>query len=85
MTIETRVGLRFARSDLKILSTLAHRAAAKEMPEAVGLFRNAAAAAATGEPLVVRCSNVVEAMMIADGFTQYGVQRPAIEQLSGLN
>lgn len=50
--------------------------------EAVGLFRRAADAARTGEPLIVVCSHPSEVEMLADGFTFYGCARPAIEALA---
>lgn len=82
-TTTHRVGLRFPRSQARTLRYLAQRAHARELgPEVTSLFDQAAGAAATGEPLIVVCSDPAEAIAMADGFTMYGVTRPAVEQLS---
>ncbi len=49
--------------------------------EHVTLFRRAADSARSGEPLLVDCTSPEEAIAMADGFTQYGVRRPAVEAL----
>lgn len=79
-----RVGLRFARRDARLLRTLAERARSHELGEqAVATFSSAATAALTGEPLIVYCTTPLEAVVMADGYVRYGVQRPAIEELTG--
>lgn len=78
------IGLRFPRSQARTLRNLAERIHARDLgDEHASLFEAAAEAARTGEPLIVQCSMPIEAVMIADGFTQFGVARPAIEELSG--
>lgn len=83
-TAEHRIGLRFRRSQARTLRALAERAERRELgAESVSLFRDAADAAATGEPLIVLCEQPLEAVLIAEGFTRYGVVKPAVEELSG--
>lgn len=76
------VGLRFDRRDARVLQALVDRC----MSEGIGrehttLFRQAAGAARSGEPLLVECMAPEEAVAMADGFTLYGVRRPAVEAL----
>jgi len=79
-----RIGLRFRRSDARLLRDLADRVRQGEMGEQhVSTFRDAADAAATGEPLIVLCEEPFEAEMMADGYARFGVPRPAIEELTG--
>jgi len=75
------MGLRFRKSQARVLRELANRAKARELPGAVSLFEKAAEAAASGEPLIVACSTPEEAVAMAAGFSQYGVVTPTIEQL----
>lgn len=89
MTETKRIGLRFRKSQARILRNVVHRirsgdmASRTEREQAVNLFEQAAKAASTGEPLIVVCSDPVEAIAIADGFTRWGVVRPAVEELNG--
>lgn len=77
-----RVGLRFQPRDAALLAHLAERVKALELGHRdVATFANAAKAASTGEPLIVYCDSPGEAAMIADGYTQFGVQRPAIDDI----
>ncbi len=77
------VGLRFRKSQARTLRNLALRLNAQDQDrEAIALFDKAAAAAASGEPLIVVCGHPGEAMLMAEAFTRYGVRRPAVEALS---
>lgn len=79
-----RIGLRFDRRDAQLLSDLANRVRQGELgDQALAVFINACDAAVTGEPLIVLCEHPSEAQVMADGYTRYGVRRPAIEDLSG--
>lgn len=82
-TAAFRIGLRFAPTDARRLHHLAQRARNDELGgQAVSLFNAAAKAAHTGEPLIVHCEHPLEAVEIADGFTLYGINRPAVEALA---
>jgi hypothetical protein len=82
-TTEHRIGLRFPRSQARTLRHLADRAKHMELgPDAVELFTQAAKAARNSEPLIIVCTNPLEAVLTADGFTKYGVTRPAIDELN---
>jgi hypothetical protein len=50
--------------------------------EHASLFRAAAEAARTGEPLVVVCDEPIEAELMAAAFPKWGVVAPVIEKLS---
>lgn len=79
-----RVGLRFHRRDAALLLGLAERVRLGELgAQHVATFSNAADAALTGEPLIVTCMHPSEAHVMADGYAQFGVRRPAIEELTG--
>jgi hypothetical protein len=80
-----RVGLRFDRRDAKLLYNRAGRVRAGELGQAaVNTFLHAAQAAETGEPLIVICEHSAqEGMLMAAGYTQYGVTHPAVEELTG--
>lgn len=76
------IGLRFARRDAPLLRALANRIAVGELRgPAHSTFDLAADAAETGEPLIVMCERPVEAMLMAAGYSQFGVQAPTIENL----
>lgn len=78
-----RIGLRFPRSQARILRHLIRRAESEGVAaHHISLFRHAEAAARNGEPLTIHCAAHEEAVAIADGFTMYGVTRPAIEDLT---
>lgn len=78
------VGLRFERSDAITLRALAERGKSEGLHvDKISLFEKAAEDAAAGEPLLVACSSIEEALILADGFTLYGITRPTVEQLSG--
>lgn len=75
-----RAGLRFSRSDAKLLEELAERVRLAEMgAEPVQVFAGAADAARTGEPFIVWCEHPDELKMMADGYIKWGVRRPAID------
>lgn len=76
------LGLRFRRSQARLLRDLAERAKAGELPGAVSLFANAANAAGKGELLIVGGDSVDEIRALAQGFAIYGVTVPTVEMLS---
>ncbi len=77
------VGLRFARRDATLLHLLAARVRAGDFGQHdVATFHSAAVAAASGEPLIVHCTHLDEARLMAGGYTLYGVTAPVIESLS---
>jgi hypothetical protein len=79
-----KAGLRFRRSQARVLRALVVRAEHRELPSAnVTFFRMAAEAAHTGEPLLVECTNEAELALLASGFAHFGVVPPTIEQVSG--
>ena len=80
-TVTVTLGLRFRRSQARLLRDLAERAKVNELPGAVSLFAQAADAARKGEPLIVGGSSVDEIRALADGFTIYGVAAPTVELL----
>lgn len=80
---EHHLGLRFRRSQARTLAAIAARL--EQVPNAhdqITLFNQAAESAKTGEPLVVVCSDPVEAVVMADAFTMWGAARPTVESLS---
>lgn len=81
---EVRIGLRFRRSQARLLRDLAERCKVNDLgAQHVATFEQAAQAAASGEPLIVICMEPIEAVAMADGYTRFGVVRPSIEQLNG--
>jgi hypothetical protein len=77
------VGLRFHPTDARRLREIAQRIRAGELgKQHVGLFDKAADAAQTGEPLIVQCTDPVEAIVMADAFPSWGVGRPVVEELN---
>lgn len=77
-----RIGLRFDRRDARALAVLADRAKRHELgAEAHATFSMAADAARTGEPLIVICSNLIEAALMVAGYVRYGIREPVLEQL----
>lgn len=77
-----KVGLRFKRSQARILRNLAARVRNGEIANGhAAVFEQAAQAASTGEPLIVVCKDPMEAQMMAAGYAQYGVVAPTIEEL----
>jgi len=88
MSTETlmRVGLRFSRSQARILRNLVAQLRA-DPPRGdfdISLFDKAAEAAENGEPLHVLCSDRDEAERMAAGFVLWGVKRPSMELLRGV-
>lgn len=80
-----RFGLRFSKSQARVLSYIAMRIEMGELGnQHRKLFVDAADAARKGEPLIVHCSQPIEAVMMADGFTRFGVVRPDVEDLNHL-
>lgn len=81
---EIVAGLRFRKSQARVLCNLADRVRGGELGnQHVEIFDKAAAAAAAGEPLVVYARDEVELHLLAGGFSQYGVVPPVIEDLNG--
>lgn len=79
-----RVGLRFSRADALLLDTLAARVRAADLKgHHLATFTSAADAARTGEPLIVQCSDPIEAHVIAEGYARLGVRKPFVEELTG--
>lgn len=79
-----RVGLRFRPRDAPILQALADRVRQGDLGDQhIQTFASAADAASTGEPLIVHCDDPLEAVLMADGYARFGVQRPAVEELTG--
>jgi hypothetical protein len=81
---ELKLGLRFRRSQHRVLAAIAQRL--EQVPNAhdqITLFKLAAEAAKTGEPMIFICSNALEAELAAAAFPQWGAARPTIETLSG--
>mgnify|MGYP001124674553 CR=1 FL=1 len=81
-----RVGFRFERRDAARLQAIADRIergelAGKGLSRAV--FALAADAARTGEPLVVNCTDLLDAQLIASGYSMWGVTPPTIHEISG--
>jgi len=84
LTANLMMGLRFRKSQARLLRYLADRAKARELAfGAVSLFEKAAEAASAGEPLIVICDRPEEAIAMAAGFGQYGVVPPTVERLRG--
>jgi hypothetical protein len=80
---EHRIGLRFDRSETRALNKLADRARQRDIAGMhAAIFDQAAQAASTGEPLIVVCSNPIEAALIAHGYTRFGIRAPVIEGLT---
>lgn len=79
-----KVGLRFDRSEIPLLRDIAEQLKAERRGvEDVSLFEKAADSAEMNEPLIVLCSNKQEAERMAHGFTRWGIERPAIDELNG--
>jgi hypothetical protein len=79
-----QLGLRFARHDARKLRTLEAAVRNGELGgQAANVFAQAAAAAESGEPLILYCDSPVEAVEMAAAYIAYGITRPVIEQLSG--
>lgn len=79
-----RVGFRFDRRDASLLRGLGARVRSGELSNHhAAVFDNAAAAAETGEPLIVECEDKTEALLLADGYPRFGVSRPTIDELAG--
>lgn len=79
-----RVGFRFDRHDAPTLRNLGARVRSGEIPNHhAAVFDNAAAAAETGEPLIVECEDRAEALLLADGYPRFGIRRPVIDELAG--
>lgn len=77
------IGLRFSKSQARVLNAIAARAKTKDLKADVTLFEKAADSAKKGEPLIVGCNSVDEVKRMAEGFVLLGVKRPTLEELSG--
>lgn len=83
-TTTFRVGLRFPRSQARVLRNVAQRLNQADVDrEHTSLFDKAAEATAMGEPLIVFAENLLEVELMAAAFPRFGVVRPTIEELSG--
>lgn len=79
-----RLGLRFPTSDAPLLRDIAARLKEDRRPhEDISLFDKAADSAERAEPLIIVCNQPQDAVRIAHGFTRWGIQRPAIDELNG--
>lgn len=77
-----RVGLRFNPKDKRRLIALAHEFEGQPGIDST-LYRAAAEAARTGEPLIVECTMEAEVHQMAALFVHLGVTAPNVEELSG--
>lgn len=76
------IGLRFAKSDAKLLRGLEAQVRNGELGgQTANIFHQAALAAETGEPLELHCVDPIEAVQMAAVYMQLGVSAPAIEDL----
>ncbi len=83
MQQQHHIGLRFQRRDAPLLRAIAARLESGELRgPALTTFDLAADAAETGEPLIVVCKTPLEAVMMAAGYSQFGVTPPTLEQVS---
>ena len=79
-----RVGLRFPRSQARVLRNLVERLNQADIDRShTSLFASAAQATAQGEPLIVVAENLLEVELMAEAFPKFGVVKPTIEELSG--
>lgn len=79
-----RLGLRFDHRDTAPLRSIAEQMKSERRAEQdIGLFEKAAESAEQNEPLIVECSSKREIERMAQGFTYWGVARPAIDELNG--
>lgn len=76
-----RLGLRFSRSQARVLRNLAEWCKANGVPGDVTLYERAAESAEDGEPLVVHCNDPSEVEQMQAAFVTIGIKRPTIEQL----
>lgn len=77
------LGLRFSRSQVKVLRGIRDWATANRLEGDLSLYDKAIESTEIGEPLVVHCSDPAEVEEMADLFVRLGCKRPAVEQLSG--
>lgn len=78
-----KLGLRFAKSQARVLRSIREQAEAKDVPGDLSLYEKAAESAEQGEPLVIHCTDPAEVEHMAAMLVALGVKRPAIEELSG--
>jgi len=78
-----QVGLRFERSQMAPLMIVADALRAFPDKDDIRLMLMAHEAARTGEPLLLTCADIDEANRIANVFSDHGLKRPAVEELSG--
>lgn len=86
MSVDTsrlRLGLRFSKSQARVLRNLADQLRSTRAPGVdISLFDKAAESAARCEPLEVWCQDPSEVLMMAELFVRLGVKRPAIDDLT---
>lgn len=78
-----RLGLRFARSQIRTLRNIRDWAKANDVPGDLSLYDKAIESTEDNEPLVIQCDNRDEVEQMAAAFVTLGVKRPAIEDLNG--
>lgn len=79
-----KLGLRFAQGEATRLRSIVDQLhAERRAAEDIHLFEKAAESAEQDEPLILVCTHAEEAERVAHGFTRWGIQRPAIDQLNG--
>ena len=78
-----QVALRFERSQMGPLMIVADALRAFPDKDDIRLMLMAHEAARTGEPLILTCADIDEANRIANVFSDHGLRRPAVEELSG--
>lgn len=77
------VGLRFRRSQTRLLRNLVDHLEATNLPGVdISLYEKAREAAEAGEPLIVHCESREEVEAMAAGFVAVGVGRPEIDELT---
>lgn len=81
---QIKVGLRFGAAEAPLLRNIADQLRSERRGfEDISLFEKAAESAEQDEPLIVVCASKLEAERIAHGFTRWGIERPAIDELNG--
>lgn len=78
-----RLGLRFARSQIRVLRNIRDWAKANRVPGDLSLYDKAIESTEDNEPLVVMCDSRDEVEEMAAMFVNLGCKRPAIEDLNG--
>jgi hypothetical protein len=77
-----RFGLRFKRTDARVLYRLADRVRLGDMEGDLSTFEQAAISAERGEPLEIQCTPA-EAQALAVGYALNGTSLPTIDVFNG--